>query len=613
MAYEVDMRDIHFTLFEQMKVKEKILSLPAHSGFSEEDLKMILEEARKLAVEKIAPINKIGDTKGCRYENGTVKVPEEFHEAYKLYREGGWVGAFASPEYGGGGLPPVLAPAVGEIFIGACCALTTYPGLTSGAARLIERFGTEQMKKIYLKKMYEGIWAGTMVLTEPQAGSAVGDIKTIARKAGDHYLLEGTKIFITGGDQDLTENIIHLVLARTEGAPKGIKGLSLFLVPKFLVDDNGNIKERNDVHCTRIEEKMGLHGSATCQLSFGDNGKCVGYIIGKEGEGIQIMFHLMNEARLGVGIQSLAEAAAAYLEALNYAKERIQGVEVTQMKNVDAPRVPIIRHPDVKRMLMIMKAYVEGMRALLYYTGLHANLALSSPDGEVVERSKGLVDLLTPVCKAYCSDTAFEVTRLAIQVHGGYGYTKDYMVEQYMRDVKVNSIYEGTNGIQALDLLGRKVAMKGGILFMNFIQEMNSDLERKKETSSPLLSELLKEVERAKDALADVTMFLGSAGMSGDVFYPVLNATPYLQCFGDVVLGWLLLDQAYVAESALKKLTSDEGEKLREKAKEDLNIRFYYNKIKTAEFFIKDLMQRAFSTISAIKSNCRAVLEAELE
>lgn len=613
MAYDVDMRDIHFTLFEQLNVKERVLSLPAHSGFSEEDLKMILEEARKLAVEKIAPVNKIGDRKGCRLENGVVKVPEEFHEAYRLYRESGWVGAFASPEYGGQGLPPILAPAIGEIFIGACCSLSTYPGLTGGAARLIERFGTEEMKRIYVRKMYEGIWAGTMVLTEPQAGSAVGDIKTIAKKRGDHYLIEGTKIFITGGDQDLTENIIHLVLARTEGAPKGIKGLSLFLVPKYLVDENGNIKEKNDIVCTRIEEKMGLHGSATCQLNFGDNGKCVGYIIGKEGEGIQIMFHLMNEARLGVGIQSLSEAAAAYLEALNYARERIQGVEITQMKNVDAPRVPIIRHPDVKRMLMIMKAYVEGMRSLLYYTGLHANLALSSPDGETAEKSRGIVELLTPICKAYCSDTAFEVTRLAIQVHGGYGYCGEYPVEQYMRDVKVNSIYEGANGIQALDLLGRKVAMKGGILFMNFIQEVNSDLSRKKEISSPILSGLLTEVERAKDALVDVTMFLGNAGMSGDVFYPVLNATPYLQLFGDFILGYLLLDQAYVAEAALKKITSMEAEELKKKAREDQSVRFYYNKLKTAEFYIKDLMQRCFSTVTAIKSNCRAVLEAELE
>lgn len=608
MAYQVDIRDIHFNLFEVLEVGKTILSLPAHQGFSEDDLKMIIEEARKLAVEKIAPTNRIGDIKGCRYENGEVKVPEEFHEVYKLYCENGWVGAFASPEYGGGGIPPVIAPAVSEIFIGANCALSTYPGLTAGAARLIERFGTEEMKRIYVPKMYAGKWAGTMVLTEPQAGSAVGDIRTTAKKNGDHYLLEGTKIFITGGEQDLTENIIHLVLARTEGAPKGIKGLSLFLVPKFLVDENGNIKERNDVRCTRIEEKMGIHGSATCELAFGENGRCVGYIIGNEGDGIKVMFHLMNEARLGVGVQSLAQAAAAYMDALQYAKERIQGVDIAQMKDVDAPRVPIIKHPDVKRMLMIMKAYVEGIRAMLYYTALHANLALSADDESVRERSREIVEIMTPVCKAYSSDTAFEVATLAIQVYGGYGYTKEFMVEQYLRDLKVASIYEGTNGIQALDLLGRKISYKGGQMFMTFMNEVNNNLSSL-EGAGGISGELVKEVAKARDVLSDVTMFLGGKGMMGDLYYPVLNATPYLRMFGDFVLGWRLANQAVIAE---RKIREKVGEEI-EKAKGDSGLRFYYNKVKTAEFFIKTLMKRLYSTAEEIKSDCRAVLEAVLE
>jgi len=591
--YIVDMKDIQFVLFEQLRAQDKILKFPRYSSFSKDDMVMLLEEAKKLAVEKIAPTNPIGDKKGCKFDKGDVKVPEEFHEIYKLYCEAGWVGAHASPEFGGQGLPGFLAPAVGDIFIGAGCAFSTYVGLTSAGSRLIETFGTDQMKKTYVPPMAAGKWTGTMLLTEPQAGSAVGDITTIGKKEGDHFLLTGTKSFITAGEHDLSENIVHLVLSRTEGAPKGIKGLSLFIVPKFIPNPDGSIGKRNDIVCSRIEEKMGIHGSSTCLMTMGDNGKCVGYLIGEEGKGIQIMFHLMNEARIGVGVQSLAQASAAYQYALQYSKERIQGTEFHKLRDVDAERVAIIRHPDVKMMLATMKAYVEGMRALLYACAYYGDIADSTSDADEKAKYFGFMDLLTPICKAYCSDMAFQVACTALQVYGGYGYTAEYPVEQLVRDLKVNSIYEGTNGIQALDLLGRKVSSKGGLLFMNYINEINTFVEANK--SHPTLAPLVEAFDKAKTSLTEVTMHLGGLSMGGDQAYPVLNATPYLEMFGDVVCAYYLLDQAVIAS---KKVS--EGN-------------YYKEKVQTAEFFIKNLLPRVLWRAQSIVSGSRVPLEMTFE
>jgi hypothetical protein len=416
--------------------------------------------------------------------------------------------------------------AAAEMFVGACCSFTTYPGLTRGAANLIQSFGTPEQKKLFLENMYSGKWTGTMCLTEPQAGSAVGDIKTMAKKDGDHYLIQGTKIFITAGEHDLAENIIHAVLARTENAPPGVKGLSLFIVPKIRVNPDGSLGEPNDVNCGGIEHKMGIKGSATCTLNFGDEGKCHGYLLGQEGQGIQLMFQMMNEARLGVGLQGFALGNLAYLYALKYAKERIQGVEITRMKDPTAPRVPIIKHPDVRRMLMTMKAYTEGLRALIYRAAYYADLAKVATDPQEKEFCENMVDLMIPVVKAYSTDIAFRLTEWAIQIHGGYGYCGEYPVEQLCRDVKITSIYEGTNGIQAMDLVGRKLSLKKGALFLGWMKEINGFIEKYKNHGH--LGSAVSQLEQAKNTLVNVARQFGKAAAGGDILFPMLHACPFL-------------------------------------------------------------------------------------
>ena len=390
-TFPINMRDMKFILYEQLGI-ERLCQFDKFKDFSRETFDMVLEEGAKLAAEVMAPLNSIADKEGCVYEKGKVKVPEAFHEAFKKYCEGGWIAASVDAEAGGQGLPESVALATAEMFVGACCSITTYPGLTRGCANLIESFGTPEQKKLYLEKMYSGQWTGTMCLTEPQAGSSVGDVKSMAKKDGDHYLIQGTKIFITAGDHNLTENIIHAVLARTENAPPGTKGLSLFIVPKVRINADGSLGEPNDVNCGGIEHKMGLKGSSTCTLNFGDDGKCHGYILGQENQGIQLMFQMMNEARLGVGLQGFALGNLAYLYALKYAKERIQGVEVTKMRDPNAPRVPIIKHPDIRRMLMTMKAYAEGLRALIYRNAYYADLAKVATDPKEKEYCENMID-----------------------------------------------------------------------------------------------------------------------------------------------------------------------------------------------------------------------------
>ena len=478
--YLVDFRDVQFVLYEMLGV-DKLCEREKYQDFNKEIMDMVLEQGLKFSKEILAPINDVADKEGCKFEDGKVSMPQCFHDAYKQYCEGGWAGISSSPDFGGQGMPSAIGIAVAEFFIGSCCSFGMTPGLSRGSAGLIESFGSDELKAIYCEKMYTGEWAGTMCLTEPQAGSAVGDLKTTAKKKGDDWIINGTKSFITSGDHDLTENIIHLVLARTEGAPAGIKGISLFVVPKFRVNDDGSLGELNDVVCGNIEHKMGIHASSTCTLNFGDNDACVGYLVGEECAGIKCMFQLMNEARIGVGMQGMGQAGAVYMGALAYAKERIQGVEITEMRNVDAPRVPIIDHPDIRRMLMLMKAYTEGCRALLYQTAYYVDLAETAADEEEKEGYEMMIDLLTPICKAYSTDVAFRVSEWGIQVLGGYGYCSEYPMEQYMRDIKILSIYEGTNGIQALDLLGRKIAMKGGMLFMKYVMELNDFIEANKE------------------------------------------------------------------------------------------------------------------------------------
>lgn len=609
-----DYRDLQFVLFEHLKV-DRLFELPRFAQLDRASIDMLLSEALRFAQRELAPANTAGDRQGCRYENGQVFAPQAYREPYRKQCEAGWMTISTDPEHGGQGVPFVIGAAAGEMFIGANSSLSMVAGLTRGAAEMIAKYGTEEMKKKYLGPMIEGRWGGTMCLTEPHAGSAVGSSTTSAVRRDGNYYVRGQKIFISGGDHDLVENVIHLVLARCEGAPAGTKGLSLFLIPKIRVDDNGNLGEPNDVTCVGIEEKMGIHGSPTCALSFGENDNCLAYLIGEENQGIQLMFDMMNGARVGVGLQGVGLGSWAYLSALEYARERIQGVEMKNIRDPNAPLVPIVRHPDVRRMLATMKAYVEGGRALLMHTAFCLDLMEHSADEGEREHLSGRVELLTPICKAWCSDTGYEVATLALQTYGGHGYLKDHPVEQLVRDVKIASIYEGTNGIQAIDLLGRKVGRKQGALFMTLMTDLNRFFEQ--HGSHPALVTAVKSLAAHKQKLEEITMNFAMMQMQNDVDYPLLSATPYLRMFGNVVVGWLLLEQAAVAHDALEKLYAERNattaEAQRALCADHPDAQYYFNKVKTAQFFASNILTQNEGIAAAIASNDRSPLEMLLE
>ncbi|HOX29035.1 MAG TPA: acyl-CoA dehydrogenase, partial [bacterium] len=593
----------------------KLLSLEVFKDFSAEDFDMVIDQGVRFAVEKLAPLNKTSDREGAKYDKATSKVlvPRDQLPVYTEFCENGWLAPTGNPEFGGGGFPGTVGIALGEAFVGACVTFMMTPGLTRSAAHVVEAFGTDEQKAVYAEKMVTGKWAGTMCLTEPQAGSAVGDLKTTAKPDGDSFLITGTKSFITSGDHDFTENIIHLVLARIEGEPAGMKGVSLFIVPKYLVKPDGGVGEFNDVTCGGIEEKMGIHGSPTCTLNFGENGKCRGYLIGEKNKGIVAMFQMMNEARIGVGLQGMSQASAAYHEALDYAKERVQGVDILEMKNVDAARVAIIKHPDVRRMLMTMKAYVEASRALLYKTAFYADIAMNSTNKNDRDKCKGFVELLTPVCKAYCTDVAFKVTELGIQVLGGYGYCAEYPLEQYCRDVKITSIYEGTNGIQALDLLGRKIGMGGGMVLMSFLMELNQFIAANKKDE--VLGKYITILEQTRDKLAGITSKLPKLGKE-NAYYPVLYATPFLELFGEIVCAYMLLEQAKIASVKLAAIFAERGaaDDAAKKAivADSSEAAFYHNKIQTAAFFATNILPGVFAKEYAFNTGDVSPLEAIL-
>lgn len=611
--YLVDLRDIRFVLYEHLDV-EKLCQYPKYGEFNKEVFDMVMDQGLKLAREEIAPLNEIADRQGAKFNNGVVTFPKEFHGPYRKYCEGGWIGVASDPEWGGQGLPKVVAMATGEFFTGACSAFMMTPSLTHGAAHMFETFASDELKNLYVEKMYTGQWAGTMCLTEPQAGSAVGDVKTLAVKDGDVYKIAGTKIFISSGDHDLTENIIHGVLARTPEAPAGIKGISLFLVPKIRVNPDGTLGEPNDVRCGNIEEKMGIHGSSTCTLNFGDEGNCIGYLVGEENKGIVYMFQMMNGARINVGLQGAALGAAAHQHALSYARERIQGVDFRSMKDPNAPRVAIIEHPDVRRMLLFGKSVTEAVRALLMKTMLYADLAEVVEDEKEREKYAGYVELFTPLCKSYATDMGFEVCIQSMQVLGGYGYCKEYPVEQYARDAKITSIYEGTNGIQAMDLLGRKLAMKGGMLYMGFLNDLNAFVEANR--SHEKLGRYVEELAKAKDLLADVSNDFMNKSLSGDPGYPVSCAMPYLNMFSEVVCTWLLLEQALIAQKRLDAIFGQKGAKdpaaQKALAKENDEVRFYAGKIDSMKFYATQILPNVRARAASAKSEDRTILEAVL-
>ncbi|MBW2368030.1 MAG: acyl-CoA dehydrogenase [Deltaproteobacteria bacterium] len=592
-----DRRDIDFVLYEQMNAEE-LTKDERYEGLTRKTFDLIISEARKLALKELLPTCAEGDKEGVRFENGQVTVPECFHRAYECLREAELTSMTEDPAWGGQGLPSLISQAVSEYVVGANFSLSTYIHLGHGTGKMIELFGTDQLKKLFLKELYTAQWGGTMLLTEAEAGSDVGALTTTAVKNPDGtYTISGNKIFITSGEHNLQENIIHPVLARVEGAPAGTKGISIFIVPKIWVNDDGSLGDLNDVTCTGIEEKMGIHGSATCTMSLGTRGTCRGFLLGEENKGMKIMFHMMNEARLSVGFQSSCTASAAYLYALDYAKERIQGKDLAAMGSPDAPSLPIIQHPDVRRMLMWMKAHVEGMRSMNYYV---ANCSETAENGKTEEErafAKGMVELLTPVVKAFCAQRGFDVCIQAIQVYGGYGYIQEYPVEQLARDVKIASLYEGTDGIQAMDLLGRKLAMKKGQVFMEFMGEVQKLAAKAKQIDG--LADLAEPVEAAVNRLGEVAMHLGTTAMSEKYKTAFAHAFPFLEAMGDVVLAWMHLWRATVAATALKN-----GAKKKDKA-------FYDGQVKTAQFFIQTVLPATLGKLNSVAATSSAAVDME--
>jgi len=603
-----DRRDVDFVLYEQFDA-EALCGHAAYADFNRKTFDLIVDEARQLAVKEILPTLAAGDRAGLVFEDGQVRVPDCFRRPYKLFVEGEWTALTADPGLGGQGLPFLVAQAVTDYQLGANYAFTLFGFGCVGAGEMIEIFGSEEQKRLFLKKMYTGQWAGTMVLTEPEAGSDVGALTTSARRQPDGtYLISGSKIFISGGEHDLTENIIHPVLARIEGAPAGTKGISLFIVPKIWVNPDGTLGEPNDVVCTGIEEKMGIHASPTCSLAFGGKGQCRGLLLGEENRGMKVMFRMMNAARLLVGAIGFTSASAAYLYALNYARERRQGRDLEKTFEPDAPQVPIIRHPDVRRMLMWMKVHVEGMRSLVYYGALLIDKIKCAADDAERAHFQGLLDLLTPVIKAYCTDRGFEVCSEAVQVYGGYGYTREYPVEQLLRDVRIASIYEGTNGIQAMDLLGRKIGMQKGQVFMNFMGEVNRIVARARAIES--LADLADKVEKALNRLGETAMHLGQTAMSEQFRAAFAHATPFQEVMGDVVMAWMLLWRAVVAGPQLETLLADLDEDARrEKIARHKNAAFYHGQILSARYFINSLLPVTHGKMDAILATETAVVD----
>ena len=587
-----DERNATFLMYELFNL-EDLLGKPPFEDHSKDMLDMVLNEAVKLMENEVAPTypdEVQGKPVEATFENGVVKVPEAYHRLWKLYYEGGWTTLSESYEVGGQGFPYTLSGIVMSIFTASNMAFMMYPGLTHGAAKLIEVFGTEEQKKIFLENMYTGKWAGTMCLTEAGAGSDVGALKTTAKRNPDGtYSITGTKQFISAGDHDLTENIIHPVLARIEGDPPGTKGLSLFIVPKYKLNPDGTTSgESNDVITGNIERKLGIHGNSTCTLNFGENGNCTGYLLGQEREGIKIMFHMMNEARLEVGMQGLGHALASYLHAVDYAKERLQGPHISKMRDPTAPRVPIIQHPDVRRMLLFMKSMAEGLMALDIYTFYCFDRKETAATEEEKDKWQGIIEVLTPICKAYSSDMGFRVTETGIQVYGGYGYCREYPMEQMLRDQKISSIYEGTNGIQALDLLGRKLGMKKGAYFMGLLGETQAAIAEAKGIDE--LKEEAQIVENAINAVAGTALEFSKL-IKSNPFVPLINAVDFLNCLGDSLLGWFHIWMAGVSYKKLNerfeaKGAKDDPAKQFELLTSDDEAAFYKGKIESAKFFI---------------------------
>jgi alkylation response protein AidB-like acyl-CoA dehydrogenase len=585
----LQLRDLRFVLFEHLQAQEKV-------GLDKDTMDAFVDAAATFVGEFLAPINAPGDKQGCRRNaDGTVTTAKGYKQALDQWREGGWGGMRAPTEYGGQGLPQALVTAIDELIIGSCCAFHNYTGLTRACANMLTRRANEEQKQTWARPLISGEWQGTMCLTESNAGSDVGASRTRAvHLEGDRYQIQGEKVFITSGEHDLTDNHVHIVLARVDEDGPGVKGLSIFIVPKYRLGPDGKPSStQNDVFCAGIEEKMGIHGSVTTTMKFGENGGCEGYLIGKRREGISIMFEIMNEERIVVGQQGQALAATAYGLALRYSKQRLQGSSIAKGKSITEEKVAIIEHPDVRRMLMTVKAQSEAARALLLHTGLLIDEE-ERASGDAKARIGRRIALLTPICKAWGSEVGFQACSTAMQVFGGYGYIKEYGVEQLVRDARIACVYEGTNGIQAIDLLFRKVARDQG----EGLKELLGDivgLARKNKgansAASGALDEELAELERRADELGKTALHLGKTIAKEDHPGAALAATPFLAIAGNLVGGYYLLQQALLAEERLAGLGAPQDPEARATwAADNAEGAFYAAKVETARFYVSQLL-----------------------
>jgi len=545
--YTAPTEDLQFVLQDVLGVAES--DVPGYAELDREMTAAVLEEAGKLSAEVLAPLNPVGDAEGCTLENSVVRTPKGFKAAYDQVAEGGWIGLDADPEFGGQGMPYVLATAVGEMFVSANMALNMFWGLTHGAYSAIAAHGSDSQKETYLPPMIAGKWGGTMNLTEPQCGTDLGLIRTRAEPQADgSYAITGQKIWISAGEHDLTENIIHLVLAKIPGGPEGVKGISLFIVPKFLVNEDGSLGQRNALSCGGLEKKMGIHGNATCVMNYDG---ATGWLVGEEHKGLRAMFTMMNEARIGVGLQGYAQGVVAYQNAAAFARDRLQGRDVTGTRNPDGPADPIIVHPDVRRNLMHQKSFVEGARAFALWGATLIDRAHRSGDAE----AERMISLLTPVIKGFLTDKGFETAVLAQQTLGGSGYTREWGLEQFVRDARITMVYEGTNGVQSLDLVGRKLPAEGGKAIMAFF-DMVKAFVKENEDNEALKADFLDPLKAASKDLQAAGMWFMQNGMKNPND-ALSGSYDFMHLFGHVCLG---LMWARMAKTARAKLDAGEGD-----------------------------------------------------